>query len=167
MQPLSGDRVGILVADLSGHNVAAALHTAMVRAILWREAEGAATPGEALARLNELLCRNLPEEHFATAFFAWFDLRHGRLHYANAGHPPAYLRTPSGTVRELGATGPLLGILPEAADGSVTLEVEPGTSLLAYTDGLVEATDPEGRARGARARWNGGSPRASVPISPG
>lgn len=144
VQPLTGDRVGLLVADLSGHNVAAALHTAMVRAILWREAEGAATPGEALARLNGLLCRNLPEEHFATAFFAWFDPRHGRLRYANAGHPPAFLRTPGGSIRELEATGPLLGIIDGAAYGDGDIEFEPGTLLLAYTDGVIEAQGEDG-----------------------
>ena len=52
VQPLPGDRVAVLVVDVSGHDVAAALHTAMIRAIVWHEAESAATPGEVLARLN-------------------------------------------------------------------------------------------------------------------
>ncbi|MHB8879181.1 MAG: PP2C family protein-serine/threonine phosphatase, partial [Myxococcaceae bacterium] len=75
---LPDGRVGLLVADLSGHNVAAALHTAMVRAIVWREAADAACPGEVLSGLNSQLAENLPEEHFATVFFGWLDLRHGR-----------------------------------------------------------------------------------------
>ena len=100
--PLPGDRVGVLVADLSGHNVAAALHTAMVRAIVRREAEQAASPGEVLARLNDQLVRDLPDEHFATAFLGWFDPHAGRLDYANAGHPPAALREPDGRVHRAG-----------------------------------------------------------------
>ncbi|MBX6312050.1 MAG: SpoIIE family protein phosphatase [Isosphaeraceae bacterium] len=148
VQLLPGDRVGVLVADLSGHNVAAALHTAMVRAIVWREAEQANSPGEVLARLNERLCRNLPEEHFATAFFAWFDLRSGRLHYANAGHPPAYLQSPMGCLRELEPTGPLLGILPEVTHDCAVAEVEPGSWLLAYTDGLIETQGAQGEQWG-------------------
>jgi len=148
VQPLPGDRVGILVADLSGHNVAAALHTAMVRAIVWREAEQAASPGEVLERLNERLCRDLPEEHFATAFFGWFDARSGRLHYANAGHPPAYLLPPGGLPRELGPTGPLLGVMPGFPHGSETVDMEAGGALLAYTDGLSETMGRDGELWG-------------------
>ncbi len=148
VQPLPGDRVGVLVADLSGHNVAAALHTAMVRAIVWREAEQANSPGEVLARLNERLCRDLPEEHFVTAFFAWFDFRSGRLHYANAGHPSAYLRSPMGCLSELETTSPLLGILPEVTHDCAVAEVESGSWLLAYTDGLTETQGAQGKQWG-------------------
>ena len=144
VQLLSGGRIAVLVADLSGHNVAAALHTAMVRAIVWREAEQATSPGEVLDRLNDRLCRDLPEEHFATAFFGWFDPSSGHLHYANAGHPPAYLQPPGGPSRELEPTGPLLGILPEASYGSTAVEVGPGCRLFVYTDGLTETEDGSG-----------------------
>ena len=144
VQLLPGGRVGVLVADLSGHDVAAALHTAMVRSIVWREAERARSPGEVLARLNEQLGRDLPEEHFATAFFGWFDPRLGRFEYANAGHPPAALRAPDGRLRELGPTGPLLGILPDVPEVGASVVVEPGARLLVFTDGLTELMDPEG-----------------------
>lgn len=144
VQLLPGGRVAVLVADLSGHNVAAALHTAMVRAIVWREAEQATSPGEVLGRLNERLCRDLPEEQFATAFFGWFDPGSGHLHYANAGHPPAYLQLPAGPSRELEPTGPLLGVLPEASYGSTAIEVGPGSRLFVYTDGLTEAENGGG-----------------------
>jgi serine phosphatase RsbU (regulator of sigma subunit) len=144
VQLLGGARVAVLVADMSGHNVAAALHTAMVRAIVWREAEQATSPGEVLDRLNERLCRDLPEEQFATAFFGWFDPDSGQLHYANAGHPPAYLQPPAGPSRELEPTGPLLGILPEASYGSTAVQVGPGCRLFVYTDGLTETQDGDG-----------------------
>ncbi len=144
VQPLMGDRIGIFVADLSGHNVAAALHTAMVRAIAWREAEGARTPGEVLARLNDRLCRDLPEEQFATAFFGWFEGGSGRFRYANAGHPAAFLVSRDGSMSELSTTAPLLGILPEFPEESATVELEPGARLLVYTDGITEASDPHG-----------------------
>jgi serine phosphatase RsbU (regulator of sigma subunit) len=144
VRALPGGRVGLLVADLSGHNVAAALHTAMVRAIAWREAEQASTPGEALARMNERLCRDLPEEHFATAFLGWFDPHAGRLRYANAGHPNAYLRDAAGQVAELDVTGPILGVLPDAAYEDRQIDIEPDSLLLAYTDGITEACDRAG-----------------------
>jgi serine phosphatase RsbU (regulator of sigma subunit) len=148
VQPLPGGRVGLLVADLSGHNVAAALHTAMVRAIVWREAREAAGPGEVLARLNDQLCRNLPEEHFATAFFGWYDPGAERLRYASAGHPPALLADASDRPHELGPTMPLLGILPDVEAGEATAEIAPGSKLLVYTDGLVEVTDSSGKLWG-------------------
>jgi len=109
---LAGDRVAILVADMSGHDIAAALHTAMLRAIVWREVEGAKSPGEVLAQLNARLCQDLQGGHFATAFFGWFDPSTNRLHYASAGHPSAFLIPPAGGLRELESTGPLLGVLP-------------------------------------------------------
>lgn len=146
--PLPGDRVGVLVADLTGHNVAAALHTAMVRAIVRRESEQAATPGEVLARLNEQLVRDLPDERFATAFLAWFDPHAGRLDYANAGHPPAILRQPDGRVIELGPTCPLLGVLPELPAAGASVDLEPGALLLAFSDGLAELRSPDGALRG-------------------
>jgi serine phosphatase RsbU (regulator of sigma subunit) len=146
---LAGDRVAILVADLSGHDIAAALHTAMLRAIVWREAEQAKTPGEVLARLNERLCEDLPGGHFATAFFGWFDPHADRLHYANAGHPSALLKAPNGDLRELASTGPLLGVLPDLSDLDASVEVSPGARLLVVTDGLTETQDPEGKLWGA------------------
>lgn len=148
VQLLPGDRVGVLVADMSGHNVAAALHTAMVRAIVWREAEHAKTPGEVIVRLNERLCQDLPGEHFATAFFGWFDPSSNRLHYASAGHPSAFLQARAGSPRELEATGPLLGVLSDLPDTDASVEVAPGDRLLVITDGLTETESPEGKQWG-------------------
>lgn len=148
VQSLPGGRVGVLVVDMSGHNVAAALHTAMVRAIIWREAVEASGPGEVLARVNERLCLDLPEEHFATAFFGWFEPGSHRFRYANAGHPPALLQHGSGPARELGPTMPLLGIMADLPAGDETVEIEPGTRFLAFTDGLVEVVDSSGRMWG-------------------
>jgi sigma-B regulation protein RsbU (phosphoserine phosphatase) len=145
---LPGDRVGVLVADVSGHNVAAALHTALVRAVVWREAEQADSPGEVLARVNGQLCRDLAGEQFASAFFGWFDPRSGCFRCANSGHPSAYLRSPSGEVHELANSGPVLAIVPGAEFESVTLPVEPNALLLAFTDGVVETRDPQGALLG-------------------
>jgi serine phosphatase RsbU (regulator of sigma subunit) len=146
---LASDRVAILVADLSGHDIAAALYTAMLRAIVWREAEQVEPPGEVLCRLNQQLCRDLPTGHFASAVFGWFDPAAGRLVYANAGHPPSYLRSPEGQLRELEGTGCLLGLVPEADYSSLAVEIQPGSQLFVYTDGLTEAIDSQGRLWGA------------------
>jgi phosphoserine phosphatase RsbU/P len=146
---LTGDRVAILVADLSGHDIAAALYTAMLRAIVWQEAAQAKTPGEALVRLNERLHEDLPEGHFATAFFGWFNPHTNLLHYANAGHPSAFLKPPTGHAQGLESTGPLLGVLPDLSDFDASVEVAPGSRLLVMTDGLTENRAPGGKLFGA------------------
>jgi sigma-B regulation protein RsbU (phosphoserine phosphatase) len=116
----------------------------MLRAIVWREAEQAKTPGEVLARLNEQLCRDLPGGRFATAFFGWFDPHANRLHYANAGHPSALLQTPAECLVELASTGPILGLMPELSDFDASAELKPGSRLLVITDGLTETRAPGG-----------------------
>jgi sigma-B regulation protein RsbU (phosphoserine phosphatase) len=120
----------------------------MLRAIVWREAEQADSPGEVLCRLNGQLCRDLPGGHFASAVFGWFDPATGRLLYANAGHPPSYLRSPGEPLRELEGTGCVLGLIPEAEYSSLAVETQPGSQLFVYTDGLTEANDPQGRLWG-------------------
>lgn len=148
VQLLSGGRVGLLVADLAGHDVAAALHTAMLRAFAWQEAEVLASPGEILSRLNQRLCLNLPGERFATAFFAIYDPGSGRLSWANGGHPPPLLRQGALT-RELEPTGPLLGILPEAIYGHGECTLTVGDRLAIFSDGVTETQDPAGHLWGA------------------
>lgn len=148
VQPLPGGRVGVLLVDMSGHNVASALHTAMVRAVVWREAADCEGPGEVLARLNGRLCQDLADGHFATAFFGWFDPDSDRLVYANAGHPSALLRTPGGDVSQLASTMPILGVIPDLDGEDATVGVSAGTRLLVYTDGLIEVTDEERRMWG-------------------
>jgi serine phosphatase RsbU (regulator of sigma subunit) len=148
VQPLPEDRVAVLVADLSGHDVSAALNTAMLRSIVWREAEQAGSPGEALARLNEQLCRDLPDERFATAVLAWFEPAAGRLHYANAGHPSSYVNTTSRDLRELESGGPVLGLIPGAEYPTTVLSLVPGSRLFACTDGVTETRDARGRLWG-------------------
>lgn len=168
VQLLPGGRVGVLVVDMSGHNVAAALHTAMVRAIVWREAIDAAGPGDVLARVNDRLTKDLPEEHFATAFFGWFEPACDQFRYANAGHPPALLRHSSGEVQELGPTMPLLGVLDVVAEADAVADFGPGSRLLSFSDGLVEIADSGGRMWGTTeveailARSEGFCPEAIV-----
>jgi sigma-B regulation protein RsbU (phosphoserine phosphatase) len=96
------------------------------------------------------LCRDLPAEHFASAVFAWFDLAAGRLHYANAGHPTSYLRSPASAWRELESSGPVLGLISGAEYASLDLEAASGSRLFVCTDGVTEARDPQGRFWGTR-----------------
>jgi len=148
VQLLSKDRVGILLVDMCGHNVAAALHTAMVRSIVWREAQDASGPGEVLTRLNMRLCQDLPDGHFATVFFGWFEPMTNILRYANAGHPSPILQDIAGRCQELEPTMPLLGIFPDMLAEDATRDVDSGSRLLVFSDGLIEVTNALGKIWG-------------------
>ncbi|SOD95362.1 SpoIIE family protein phosphatase [Blastococcus haudaquaticus] len=137
--------IGIVVGDVVGHDVAAAAAMGhlrgLLRACIW-DAEDP-DPGSVLARVDRLV-QGLQVASLATMVYAravppsapgapW------RVHVANAGHPPALLRSPDGGVRVLEEiTGMLVGVDVTTHRGTVVLDVPPGTTLVAYTDGLIE-----------------------------
>ena len=144
-------RVGILVADVTGHGVPAALIAAMLKVAFAGQAAHAHDPVRVLTGLNGALCGKF-EEHFVTAAYLFVDLEKSLLHYSAAGHPPLMLASrAAGTVREIEENGLMLGMFPEAAYSSVEIRVSPGDRCLLYTDGLFEAKNTEqeefGKAR--------------------
>jgi serine phosphatase RsbU (regulator of sigma subunit) len=95
------------------------------------------------------MVRDLPDEHFATAFLALFHPETGRMTYANAGHPAAFLqRAGADKTRELGLTGPLLGVMPDVSYESIDVDLPPGSHLFVYTDGLSETQNSDGELWG-------------------
>ena len=132
-------RVGILVADVTGHGVPAALIASMLKVAFAGQATHARDPVRVLTGLNRSLCGKF-EEHFVTAAYLFVDLEKGLLHYSAAGHPPLMLASgAAGNVREIEENGLMLGMFPEAAYSSVEIRVSPGNRCLLYTDGLFEA----------------------------
>jgi phosphoserine phosphatase RsbU/P len=132
-------RVGILVADVTGHGVPAALIASMLKVAFAGQATHARDPVRVLTGLNRSLCGKF-EEHFVTAAYLFVDLEKGLLHYSAAGHPPLMLASGAvGNVREIEENGLMLGMFPEAAYSSVEIRVSPGDRCLLYTDGLFEA----------------------------
>jgi serine phosphatase RsbU (regulator of sigma subunit) len=137
--------VGIVIGDVVGHDVAAAAAMGhlrgLLRACVW-DAEDA-DPGVVLARVDRLV-QGLHVASLATMIYARAlrPQRPGdpwRVHIANAGHPPALLRSPSGAVRLVdGVTGLLVGVDASAHRATLTLEVPAGSTLVLYTDGLIE-----------------------------
>jgi PAS domain S-box-containing protein len=137
--------VGIVVGDVVGHDVAAAAAMGhlrgVLRACIWDAQD--ADPGEVLARVDRLV-QGLQVASLATVVYARAlrpeaPGRPWRLHVANAGHPPMLLRSPDGAVRVLdGITGLLVGVDTGSRRDTVVLEVPAGSTLIAYTDGLVE-----------------------------
>lgn len=134
-------KMGFVVGDVTDKGVPAALVMATTRSILRAAAERLTSPGEVLARVNELLTADIPPKMFVTCLYAVLDPATGHLAYANAGHDLPYQRTSHG-VEELRATGMPLGLMTGMTYEEKETVLEPGDTLLLYSDGLVEAHSP-------------------------
>lgn len=141
---LPGGRLGLVVGDATGHGVPAAVLMASVRSVLRAVAQiGDATPGRVLAEANEILCADVPTGTFVTCFYGVLDPSSGRLSYANAGHSLPCCRRQDGLATELRATGMPLGLMPGMGYEGKETVLKAGDSTLFYSDGLVEAHNPE------------------------
>jgi serine phosphatase RsbU (regulator of sigma subunit)/predicted ester cyclase len=143
---LEDGRVGVVVGDATSKGVSAALVAAatssMVRAVA--QALGSSSPGEVLAQVNETLVARIPSNMFVTCFYAVLDPESAGLRYANAGHDLPYLRGRSSNhAEELSARGMPLGLMPEMSYEEKEIVLDAGDSVLFYSDGLVEAHDPQ------------------------
>jgi serine phosphatase RsbU (regulator of sigma subunit)/anti-sigma regulatory factor (Ser/Thr protein kinase) len=136
--PLEDGRLGLVIGDATDKGVSAALLMATACTMLRTAARESASPGEILARVNNLLAATIPTGMFVTCFYAMLDPANGRLCYANAGHDLPYLRHKEG-VSELYATGMPLGLLPGSSYEEKATLLADGDSVLLYSDGLVEA----------------------------
>ena len=140
--PFEDGRLGIVIGDATDKGVSAALLMATTCTMLRTAARGSDSPGEVLGRVNELLAATIPSGMFVTCFYAVLDPDNGSLCYANAGHDLPFWRHSSG-VSELKATGMPLGMLPGSRYDVREAVLAPGDSLLFYSDGLVEAHNPQ------------------------
>jgi len=140
--PFEDGRLGIVIGDATDKGVSAALLMATTCTMLRTAAQGSVSPDEVLARVNELLAATIPTGMFVTCFYAILNPANGCLLYANAGHDLPFWRHSSG-VSELKATGMPLGMMPGSRYDVQEATVEPGDSLLFYSDGLVEAHNAE------------------------
>lgn len=143
------DRVGLVIADVAGKAVSAALVQARFGMAVRLLASHAATPLDLLVTLNVLLLDELEPGMFVTAQVLALDPVSGRLDIANAGHPPPLLRMPDGQVGALMLEpGAPLGASAQTQFNSLSLNLEPGACLLLYSDGLDEAENEQGEAFG-------------------
>ena len=134
-------RVGILVADVTGHGVPAALIASMLKTALAAQSAFASDPAQVLAGLNRSLCGKF-EEHFVTAGYLFLDAERQILRYAGAGHPPLVMGALDGkqiAFREIDSNGLLLGLSEDATYSSLELPFQPGDRCILYTDGVLEA----------------------------
>lgn len=142
-----GRRLAVVVADVSGKGIGAALLMAAFQASLRALGSGDADPVALVTRLNRAMVENSPESSFVTLFYAELDPETHALVYVNAGHNPP-LCWAGDEVRRLAPTGPVVGMLPEAAYRSERIDLRPGELLTLYTDGVTECADVREREYG-------------------
>jgi len=136
------------IGDVRGKGVEAASVTALarytIRAITMKDDR----PSEVLAALNEAMLRQLPEDRFCTVACIRLEPEDGSagvgVDVSRAGHPPPLLVRTDGTVEEVGCTGRVLGVFPDAELTDSSLRLMPGEALVLYTDGITEARSPDG-----------------------
>jgi sigma-B regulation protein RsbU (phosphoserine phosphatase) len=138
--PTGQSIVDYLVADSSGHDLAASFWTASLKALAGEYADPLHLPQEVVGAINGALCRFLPPGAFFTLAYARFNRQTGGMALVNAGHPPAIVVHANGdepvVVRQ---EGDVVGAFPDAAFGITELTLQPGDRIFLYTDGLIEA----------------------------
>jgi phosphoserine phosphatase RsbU/P len=149
---LGDHSIGIAVADVSGKGVAAGLLMAVVQASLRVISVEKDVPLSQLAeRMNSFLYRSSASSKYATFFYAQLQGNGRRLRFVNAGHNPPYLArsTEEGVrITELGAGGPPLGLFPKMRYEEADIELLPGDAMIAFTDGVPEALNEQGKEFG-------------------
>ncbi|HEV2845138.1 MAG TPA: PP2C family protein-serine/threonine phosphatase [Thermoanaerobaculia bacterium] len=138
--PGEGRRLGIFLADVSGHGVPAALVASMLKVAVASQAGHAESPALVLTGVNQVLHGKLPGNRFITAVYVFLDLESSRIIYGRAGHPPPLLwRRSEGRVEELRHGGLVMGRLARSSYTEASVPVAPGDRLLLFTDGIPEA----------------------------
>ncbi len=146
--PIDGERVGFLVADVTGHGVPAALIASMIKVAMQSVMACAHEPGEVLRGLNRILYGLLCNQ-FVSAAYLWLDTEHHKALYSAAGHPPL-LRWREGQLEGIESNGLLFGVLPEVDYPVCDLSIHSGDRFLLYTDGVSEPQNASGDFFGDR-----------------
>ena len=141
-------RIGILIADVTGKGIPAALLMADVRALLHAAADNADGPADALTRVNRILVDERATSLFVSAALLAVDVDSGEVRYASAGHESPLVARAAGRVDRLDAAGPILGAFADATFAEEGSVIAPGDAVLLYTDGLTEARDAARRFYG-------------------
>jgi sigma-B regulation protein RsbU (phosphoserine phosphatase) len=139
-------RTGILLADVTGHGVPAALIAAMIKVALQSVQHCASEPGELLSNLNHILCPQLRAQ-LVSAAYLFLDTEKHLARYAAAGHPPL-LHCRDGILQRLDNNGLLLGVLPDVQYPVCDLAIESGDRFVLYTDGVAEPENAQGHSFG-------------------
>jgi len=146
---LGQSRLGLVIGDISGKGIAAALLMANLQANLRSQCAIAVEQPEQLLRsVNRLFYENTAEHAYATLFYSEFDEKTRRLRYANCGHLPALLLHEDGSVEHLHSTATVVGLFSQWECGTAECHLVPGDTLAIYTDGITESLDDRGEEFG-------------------
>ena len=146
---LSGDKVGLAIADVSGKGVPAALFMMSSRTLLKGAAIGNHHPGPTLKEVNDLLCEDNDAMMFVTLLYAVYDPATGEVSYANGGHNTPVVVHADGSYTILPMTGGIaLGVMPDFEFDQDSVKLLPGDTLVLYTDGVTEAMNEDGEEYG-------------------
>ncbi|HYM80585.1 MAG TPA: SpoIIE family protein phosphatase [Candidatus Limnocylindria bacterium] len=141
--PLDGGRLGLCIADVTGKGMPAALLMSNLQATVKTFAATAESPRALCERVNRIMAANLSGGRFITLFYGVLDAGRRTFSYTNAGHNPPLVLRADGSCERLEAGGLLLGAFPEASYEQGEASLAPGDRLVLYTDGMVEAENPE------------------------
>ncbi|MFC4160073.1 PP2C family protein-serine/threonine phosphatase [Chitinimonas lacunae] len=146
---LDEHHLGVVVADVSGKGVPAALFMAISRSLLKAYARFFRSPAACLGKLNQLLASENEQMMFVTVFYGVLDLVSGEFVFLNAGHNPPLLQRADGTLEWLPKTeGMALAVVEDFAFGDACIRLTPGDTLVMFTDGVTEAVDEHDRLFG-------------------
>ena len=139
--PVDDKRLGVFVADVSGHGVPAALVASMLKIALASQAPNASDPAKVLTGLNRALCGKF-QGHYVTAAYLFIDLEKNTICYAGAAHPAMLLGNGQlGGTREVIENGLFIGLFPHATYNSIEVSVAAGDRAVLCTDGIPETTN--------------------------
>lgn len=142
--PLGPRRLAVVIGDISGKGLAAAVYTAMAKYTLRAFAAQEMSPGEVVARANRAIVQHTTGEIFSTLFYGVIDLETQAITYVNAGHEPPQLARADGTLYALEPTGMMLGAFADAEWDQAQTSFAPGDALALFTDGLPDARATDG-----------------------
>ncbi|MGA2532812.1 MAG: PP2C family protein-serine/threonine phosphatase [Candidatus Aminicenantales bacterium] len=142
--PIDADRLGIVIADVSGKGMSAALLMASLRAALLAEVHPGFDIAGMAGRLNDFVHRSTDSKSFITFFFGALDRRTGEFRYVNAGHNPPFVVRRSGELSALDTSGFALGMFPGVGFDPGSVRLDAGDTAVLFTDGIPEARNGEG-----------------------
>ena len=144
VKQIAPDTWSIVVTDVSGKGVSSAILAALIQGALVLASEGSVQIAQMMERVNHFLNERTEGEKYATVFYGAIS-RNGELQWANAGHVTPFLVRRNGEIRALETTGMPVGMLPIATYTVETVQLEPGDKIVAYSDGLSEAQNGDGK----------------------
>jgi len=138
---LDKDHLAVVIGDVSGKGIAAALFMMMSRTLLRVTAQQGLEPAECLRVVNQTLAGNNAAHMFVTLFYGVIDLTTGKMEFSCAGHNPPFIASTDGNIRMMDVSqgGLVLGLFGSAAYNTESVQLAPGDMLLLYTDGVNEA----------------------------